>query len=245
MTYGRRLWELFRCISLFVAVSSCAPHLAQARVTKQTSAAKLNIPRPDVAAFLPARGVLIKQLIVDFKDDGGPNSIVLAYTIQSERDRNSYTAGVRILQYSTSSKWTVAFEENNFVENGGGDAITVEKVKSSSGKEAVVVILKTSGAGTATDWHVIAEDGHKFFQLDPTPLLDKVLKDRAYEYMGYNGVASKGDLVIEELPGYSHGSAACCPDRPSIEVKLKFTGASIQLDSVKTLKTFPFTPPKH
>ena len=70
---------------------------------------------------------------------------------------------------------------------------------------------------------------------------DKALKARNYmSGMGYNNVTSEGDLVIEELPGYSPGRARCCPDRPSVAVAFRFTGSSLKLDSVKEL---PFTPP--
>jgi hypothetical protein len=240
MAYGRLLRELRRYVLLVVAVCSCAPLLAQVGVPEQVSSQKLTVPPPAIAAFLPAKAVLVKQLTVDFDNDGGPASIVLASTIRSEQDPYSYEIGVRVLQYIPVSGWTVAFADSDSVASGGGDAIDIEKIRSSNGKEGVVVILKYSGAGTATDWHVLARVKRKFVKLNPAPVRDKALKTRGEEFMGYNDVSAKDDLVIEELPGYSRGRARCCPDKPSIEVRQKFTGTSIKVDSVKQL---PFTPP--
>jgi hypothetical protein len=118
---------------------------------------------------------------------------------------------------------------------GASDAINIEKVRSSGGKEGVVVVSKTSGAGTATDWHVLASVKNKILKLDPTETRHKVLKARGYVFMGYNGVTVNGDAVIESLSGYSRGRARCCPDRPSIAIKSRFTGTSIKLESVKKL----------
>ncbi len=125
--------------------------------------------------------------------------------------------------------------------NGAGvsDAIVIEKVRSSRGAEGLLVVLKNSGAGTATDWHIVAKVGNKFLKLDSSPIRDRALKEKKYPFMGYNGVKSEGEFVIEDLPGYSPGRARCCPDRPTIEVRYRFTGSSVTLDAVKEL---PFTP---
>ena len=133
----------------------------------------------------------MKELAVDFEQQGGP-SIVLAYVIPYERNRYRFDTGVRVLKYGTTSGWAVAFQETDSVDNGGGasDAIRIERVRSSSGQAGVVVILKESGAGTATRWHVIAAVGGNFLELDPTPIRNKVLKERDYVDMGYNGVAT-------------------------------------------------------
>jgi hypothetical protein len=232
--------KLRHYLLLIFAVCSCAPLLAQVGVPEQIPSQKLTVPPPEIAAFLPAKAVLVKQLTVDFDNDGGPASIVLASTIRSEQDPYSYETGVRVLQYIPVSGWTVAFADSDSVESGGGDAIDIEKIRSSNGKEGMVVILKFSGAGTATEWHVLARVKRRFVKLNPAPVRDKVLKTRSDEFMGYNDVSAKDDLVIEELPGYSRGRARCCPDKPSIEVRQKFTGTSIKLDSVKQI---PFTPP--
>lgn len=86
-----------------------------------------------------------------------------------------------------------------------------------------------------TAWHVLASVNHKITSLDPAREKAKVLNARGYVDNGYNGVKSKGDLIIEEQAGYSRHTARCCPDRPSLEVTFKFTGNSLVLDSVKEL----------
>jgi hypothetical protein len=53
-------------------------------------------------------------------------------------------------------------------------------------------------------------------------------------------VTVKGDLVVEDVAGYSPATARCCPDKPSLAITYKFTGFSIKLNSVKEL---PFKPP--
>jgi hypothetical protein len=240
MAYGRLLRKLRMGSLLVVTLCSCGLSPAQPGAPQQISSKKLPVAHPDVSAFLPPATVLNKELSVEFQNDGVVD-IVLAYASDEAPD---VTAGVRVLKYGADSGWAVAFDETDFVTNGAGgtDTITIEKVRSASGRDGVVVILKSSGAGTATEWHILASAGNKIFRLDPTRIRLKVLKDRGYEDMGYNGVTSNGDLVTENLPGYSHGRARCCPDRPSIEVRFKFIGNSIKLDSVKEL---PFNPMKY
>ena len=80
---------------------------------------------------------------------------------------------------------------------------------------------------------MLASIKSKIVRLDPTTIRDRVSKARGYVYMGHNGVTVNGDLVIEDLAGYSRGRARCCPDRPSIAIRSRFTGTSIKLDSVK------------
>jgi hypothetical protein len=147
------------------------------------------------------------------------------------------------LKYHTPSGWTVAFEETDGVINGAGvsAAIDIDKLRASSGKEGVVVVLHNSGAGTATTWHVLASVGNKISRLAPEQSRAKVLKHRGYQDWGYNGVTSKDNFVIESQPGYSQNTARCCPDRPSMEMLFRFTGSSIVLESVKEV---PFSPTK-
>jgi hypothetical protein len=166
--------------------------------------------------------------------------IVVTYSIPDKQDPVWLTLGLRVFRQSRTSGWTVTFEEA-FEKSGANDTVTLEKVRSTSGKEGVVVIHQVSGAGTATDWHILASAEHKLFKLDPTRIRNKVLTHRGYVDNGYNGVTSKGDLVIEDLPGYSLHQARAVPNRPSICMAFKFTGSSVRLDSVRQL---PFTPPK-
>jgi len=168
--------------------------------------------------------------IVDFENNGVV-AVVLAYASDTVPD---VMTGVLVLRYGANG-WAVKFEESGSVTNGAGasDAINIEKVRSSGGKEGAVVALKFSGAGTSTDWHVLTSVTNKIVRLDPTGIRERVLKARGYEFMGYNGVTVNGDAVIESLAGYSRGRARCCPDRPSIAITSRFTGTSIKLDSVK------------
>jgi hypothetical protein len=191
-------------------------------------------------AILPASAVLTKELKLDFENDGKPD-IIMAYAVK--QDDHLFNAGVRILRYSSVPGWTVAFEETHAsVTNGGGpsDVITVKEITSLSGQHGTVVILRTSGAGTATDWYLLSSTKHKISKLEPGPLRAKVLAKRGYQDWGYNDVKSNHDLVVETQPGFSRTTARCCPDRPPIEMTFRFTGSSITLDSVKDL---PFTRP--
>jgi len=222
---------ILACFSVTLSIRAAKP--------QQTPPSKETTPPPNVERFLPANAVLTKKLTVNFRNAAEPESIVLAYTMPSERPPY-YFAGVRIVRQSSVSGWTVAYEETN-PSQLGGDELTIQKVKALGGQEGVAFIYYYSGAGTTTDWKVIALVNGKFIALSGAPIRDKVLKKRGYIFMGYNGVSVKGDVVIEEISGYSHGRARCCPDKPSIEMRVKFTGTSIKLDSVKQL---PFTSPK-
>jgi hypothetical protein len=133
--------------------------------------------------------------------------------------------------------WTVAFEETDTVDNGAGptDAIAIQKITGSSGQEGLVITLKWSGAGTATSWHLLVGTKNNITTLDASSLIQKALKDKGYVDNGYNGVSVQGDEVIESFPGYSANAARCCPDRPTLEIRMKFTGSSIRLDSVREI----------
>lgn len=115
----------------------------------------------------------------------------------------------------------------------GTDQITTEVVTSTSGKRGVVVISYHSGAGTVTDWHLLASVDRKIAKLDPAKMRAKALDEREYADQGYNGVKTNGDLIIEDLAGYTRHTARCCPNRPSLELSFKFTGRALVLDSVK------------
>ena len=219
-----------------VATLSCSASPAQPSVTQGIPQKAASVADPNVTEFLPATAKFIKELKVDF-DNNGVFAVVLAYASET---RPFVDTGVRVLKYGATG-WAVDFEETDSVINGAGasDAINIEKVKGSRGKEGVVVVLKNSGAGTATEWHVLASIKSKIARLDPTTIRDRVLNARGYVYMGYNGVTVNGDLVIEDLAGYSRGRARCCPDRPSIAIRSRFTGTSIKLDSVKESPASP------
>lgn len=226
-----------------IAFALIVAFFAHPGVPQQVSLEELQITRPDAGTFLPPTAVLNRELAVDFENDGVVD-IVLAYVVPDERANIRFTTGVRVLKYTAVSGWAVAFEETDLVDNGAGAsaAITIEKVRSTNGKDGVVVILHYSGAGTATAWHVLASVRNKISRLDPAQLRARVFKQKGYQDWGYNGLTSKGNLVIESQPGYSPNTARCCADRPSIEMRFQFTGSSIELESVKEL---PFSPTKY
>jgi len=225
------VWEcLLRRVLMVATLYSCSACPAEPSALQDIPPKAAPVADPNVTEFLPKNAKLIKESKVDFENNGVV-AVVLAYASDTVPD---VTTGVRVLKYGASG-WAVEFEEIDSVTNGAGasDAINIEKVRSSSGKEGVVVVLKISGAGTSTEWHVLASVRNKILKLDSTGIRDKVLKARGYVYMGYNGVTVDGDAVIESLAGYSRGRARCCPDRPPIAITSRFTGTSIKLDSVK------------
>src|SRR2546428_12084585 len=101
-------------LSAFAVVAAC---LAQARATQQISPKGPRPTDPDVSKFVPATAKLIKQLRVDF-DNNGAIETVLAYA--SDTEPPGITTGVRLLKYHASSGWAVAFEETDDVINGAG-----------------------------------------------------------------------------------------------------------------------------
>lgn len=224
---------IFHCVILeALVVYNCASSPAQEALRPQATSAQSPIPSPDATALLPENAVLVKKLAVKFSNDGRPGSIALAYTVSRQSNPVYREAWIRVAQFSAAAGWGVAFEQH-LDSLLGGDALNIERVTSSSGTEGVVVILQYSGAGTSTTWHVITATKGRFVVLDPTPIRNRALKQRAYVFMGYNRVTTKNDLVIEELSGYSYGRAACCPDRPSIAISQKYTGTSLKLESVE------------
>lgn len=192
---------------------------------------------PDLARFIPPNATLMTQLRVDFDKRFGIETL-LAY---ASGDRHSITTGVRVLKYDSRLGWAIVFEEADDVTNGAGpsDSIRIDKVKATSGREGVVVVLQNSGAGTATTWHILAAVGNRISRVNPDRARAKALQQRGYQDWGYNGVTVKGQFVLETQPGFSRDTARCCPDRPTIEMTFRFTGTSVVLDKVAEL---PFIP---
>jgi len=219
---------VFRVLCACVLMVAC---FSQSVVARQD-------PR-NVRVFLPPAALIKQQLSLDLENDGIAEA-VLVYTIPDKSDDVYHTTGVQVLKYSPVSGWAVAFEETE-PKMLTSDDISIEKLRAPTGKEALLVISYYSGAGTATTWHMLASINDKITRLDPTRERAKVLDARGYVDNGYNGVKSEGDLVVEDLTGYSRHAARCCANRPSLEMSFKFTGSSITLDSVKEL---PYGLPK-
>lgn len=169
---------------------------------------------------------------VDFGNGVEPGAVAVVYMlpgVYAER----YNVGLRILRRKGAA-WIVSYDETSEIDPGE-DEWTLEKVKAVTGQEGLVVVSSHSGAGTTTDWKLIAAKNGKLVALDPKPIREKALKERHSWFGGYNGVQSDGDIVTESIAGYSEHQARCCPDKPRIAVHVRFTGTTIQLDSVNEL----------
>lgn len=182
-------------------------------------------------AFVPSGASITKQMSVDFEGDRVPE-IVQMYSVPDASDSVYHTAGINVLKFNPQSGWMLAYRETETIEPGP-DQITTEVVTSTSGKRGVVVIFYHSGAGTVTVWHLLASVDSKIAKLDPRKIRAKALDEREYADNGYNGVKTNGDLIIENLAGYTRHMARCCPNRPSLELSFKFTGRALVLDSVE------------
>jgi len=219
--WRRHHLELVRCaVLLFFAIAHCVA------ARPQDSGDKI----ADLKRFLPEEATLTKQMTVDFANGRDSAFVVIAYQMRDEE-------GLRILKPDKTKGWKVAYKEGNPSEPVQ-DELILHTVRSRNGKEGLVVVYYHSGAGTTTDWKIIAESNGKFVSQDATPIRDGVLKRRHLIFGGYNGVRVDHDLVIETIAGYSPGVARCCPDQPPVVMRVKFNGTSIKLDSVEQ-KTEP------
>lgn len=241
-------------VVLIVVVASVMGYFALQAPESQTS--KTNFTYPDAKKFLPSKAIFNKELRLDLEGDG-VEEVSFSYAIPLNNENADFNTGVIILKYTDSNGWQIAFEDTDRVSNGGGPegSVYIEKVKvySSDGdggltgagtnqidrKEAVLVVLTEAGAGTATRWHLLSSINGKISKLDPSLIRQRVFTDLGYQDLGYNGVKSTGDFVIETQPGYSKDAPRCCPDKPSIEMSFVFTGNSIELHLIKKLEFNP------
>jgi hypothetical protein len=198
-----------------------------AAAQSEKSEATAGRPMPDLRMFLPADATLTQQVAIDFGKEcnlgGVPGCVAIAYRMRDGE-------GVRILTHNKAGAWKIAEER---VEPGepGQDELTLQKVTAASGAEALVVVVTHSGAGTSTNWYLIAETADRRFIIhSPGTIRERVLKKMGLVFMGYNHVTVKNDSIIETISGYSNRAPACCPDKPAVEVRFAFTGTSIALD---------------
>ena len=236
MGFQRCLRVLTCTASLGIIVVFYISFLAHARMPERASLPQRTIPSPDAGKFLPANAKLLQRLEVDFNHTGKHDFVAFSYTFPPDRPPY-YKACVGVIHYTTASGWAIAYKETD--QMGPGDNLTIGKVISSGGKEGMVIVYYHSGAGTTTDWKIVAGVNGRLIALDPAPIRAKVLKRRGYVFMGYNRVTVEGDRVIEEIPGYTRGEARCCPNRPSIDMRVRFTGSAIKLDSVSDVPNTP------
>jgi hypothetical protein len=194
------------------------------------AAGQVEPAQTELQKLVPEHANITQRMTLDFGNGIEPGAIAVIYMLPPVY-AESYNAGLRILCHESGSGWAVAYEEKSEI-NPGGDEWTIEKVKAASGQEGLVVVNYESGAGTSTDWKLIAAVRGKFVTLDPKPIRDKVLRERHSVFGGYNGVKAAGDTITEEIAGYSEHQARCCPDKPRIAMHVRFTGRAIKLESV-------------
>ena len=229
--------------------------------TSKSKILKVDFTQSDIGKFLPVKAIFNKELRLDLEGDG-IEEVAFSYAIPLNKENTDFNTGVKILKQNNLNSWQVAFEDTDRVSSGGGskDLVGIQKVKVEfnnddgglSGevgltrsnaneiyrKEAVLIILTESGAGTATRWHLLASINDKISKLDPSLIRNRVFADLGYQDLGYNGVTLRDDFeIIETQPGYSKNAARCCPDKPSIEISFRFTGHSIELGSIKKLES--------
>lgn len=189
----------------------------------------------DLAKFVPGDAELVKYVDVNLSSKY-PTAVVLAYGWNTTP---FVKVGVRIIKKADSG-YSIAYDETASLINGAGlgDAIDIEKVASSAGTDGVVVVLKTSGAGTTSDWYVLT-GLDPIVKLDPGGIREAVLKRRGYVFMGYNGIKTSADQIIEDISGYSGHTARCCPDLPTLVIRTRFTGTSLKLAGTSTVSNSP------
>lgn len=187
----------------------------------------------EIQKYLPEHATITQQTSVNFGNGIEPGAVAVVYTLPPVY-AGSYDLGLRILRRKGASEWAVAYQETQDI-GPGQDEVTLQKAKAASGQEGLVVVYYHSGAGTTTDWKLIAAKSGKFVSFNPRPIREKVLKQRRQWFGGYNGVNSDGDIVTETIAGYSEHQARCCPDKPEIAMRIRFTGTAIKLDGVSEL----------
>lgn len=220
MRCRRHYLESVRCA---VLLSFAITHCVAAR--PQNPPVKSGDEIRDLKHFLPEEATVTKQMTVDFANGHEPAFLVIAYQMRDEE-------GLRILKPDKTKGWKVVYKEGNLSEPVQ-DELILHTVRSTNGKEGLVVVYYHSGAGTTTDWKIIARSNGKFISRIAAPIRDGVLKRRHLIFGGYNGVRVDHDLIIETIAGYSPGVARCCPDQPPVEMRVKFNGTSMKLDSVE------------
>lgn len=187
----------------------------------------------EIQKLVPKHATITQRMAVDFGNGVEPGAVAVVYTLPPVY-ADSENVGLSILRRRDVSSWTIAYQETDRIDPGG-DEWTLQKVRAASGQEAVVAVYYHSGAGTTTNWKLIAAVRGKLVPFDPTPIRDKVLKARHSVFLGYNGVKSDRDIVIETIPSYSPDRARCCADKPTVAIRIRFTGTRLKLDSVGQL----------
>jgi hypothetical protein len=201
---------------------------------------------PDINHFLPAHSSVEKEFKLDFEGDG-IDEIAFSYRINGPKTEESIlnldstdgNSGIKILKFSNLIGWHVIYEEKTLTGNGVGvySAPYIEKILNTSNKkEAVLVITDVSGAGAAQFWHLVASVNDTILELDSSPIRKKVFAERQCNDMGYNHVGFENNLVVEKQPCSPIGSCRICFEKPTFEMRFRFTDNAIEIVSVKEIE---------
>ena len=104
-------------------------------------------------------------------------------------------------------------------------------VDNGAGKTGAVVINSYNGAGTSTNWFMLAEADGVIVKLEVTGR-ESVLDAYDYQDMGYNAVNISGNTITENIPGYSKAASRCCTDKEPISIDYIFDGDAIVVEAV-------------
>jgi len=119
---------------------------------------------------------------------------------------------------------------NQLYLSAKGDAfITLSSLSNNS----VLVVNEHSGAGTATFWEVVYNDGSKWTSKSGETVRNQALTQAGLEYMGYNAVSAVNGNIVEILPGYAKGDSRCCPTVQGKTATYSWNGSVLGLVSVQ------------
>lgn len=189
-----------------------------------------------VKESLPRGARLENVMTVDLENDGHPE-VAFIYSLPAKSEYDWQTVTARVFRCDESG-WKVAYEDED-EKMGANDKLSMEKIGSKGGKVAIVLIRHYEGAGTATSWELLAMIKNRVTSLPSDRLVRDFLARRGYVFNGYNSVKVDLDLIVDEMPGYSPQTARCCPDKAPLRLTFRFTGSTIQIESVKTTGEAP------
>jgi len=196
--------------------------------------------------YLPPNSAINKEPKLDLKRED-INEIVFSYTVTGPRDAehllilndsDRFNSGYRVLKFSDSLGWTVVYEKKLLTGNeiGVWSAPLIEKIHNTSNrKEAVLEVAEYfPGTVSVTGWSLITSLNGKYFELDPFPIVKKVLASRncCLDNVGYDaGVTTDGTNIVASQR-CSHEVECHSGWDNEYDIQFKFTGNSIELDSV-------------
>lgn len=206
--------------------------------TEASSQSKASAAKPvDYALalkLLPAKATVTQTVSIDFENNGIESLAIVYQNPTSDYPPDAArrtTSGLMIMSYHVQKGWQFLHHEP--ASSGSPESILCDILKVKDNTNALFVQYVYSGAGFTADWGLYSIRKSKLLTFDRMPILEKVLKDRDYVFMGYNSASVTDDFYISEsIAGYSKEAARCCSDRPALIVLYTFTGSSIDVVSV-------------